>query len=86
MHVAKGIIAMVLFALAFPGVPATAQNVGVVQSEILVLDPDRLFAETLLGQRINRAYLAKREQLIARNRTIEAELEAEELALTELRG
>lgn len=63
-----------------------AQEVGVVQSDILMLDPDRLFMETLFGQRLNEDYLAQREQLIARNRQLEAELEAEEQALTDLRA
>ncbi|WP_299844324.1 OmpH family outer membrane protein [uncultured Roseovarius sp.] len=80
------IIRLVIALSALSAFPVAAQNVGVVQSDILVLDPDRLFSETKLGQRINQEYLAKREQLIARNRTIEAELEAEELSLTKLRS
>ena len=80
-----GFVWLVLAAIAAPGA-GLAQNVGVVQSDILVLDPDRLFSETRLGQRINDEFLARREDLIARNRQIEAELEAEELALTELRA
>ncbi len=64
----------------------TAQEVGVVQSEILVIDPDRLFTETRFGQALNDAYLEKREALIARNRELEAELEAEERVLTERRA
>ena len=59
-----------------------AQNVGVVQSEILVLDPERLFSETQLGQRMNEEYQAAREALSNRNRQLETELEAEEQALT----
>ena len=67
--------------------PAGAQQADApVQSDILVLDPEKLFAETNLGQRINQDYRAEREALIARNRKIEAELEAEELSLTELRA
>ncbi|WP_377168736.1 OmpH family outer membrane protein [Roseovarius aquimarinus] len=63
----------------------TAQDVGTVQSEILVLDPDRLFAETLVGQRLTDQYQAERDALIANNRELEAELRAEEQALTEAR-
>lgn len=63
-----------------------AQEVGVVQSEILVLDPDRLFSGTVFGQRLNDEYLARRDALIARNRALEAELEAEEQALTQKRA
>ncbi len=76
---------MIVLMTAFV-MPAAAQNIGVVQSDILVLDPEKLFAETQLGQRINAEYLAERDKLIARNRKIEAELEAEELALTNLRA
>ena len=74
-----------MLALAAPG-GAQAQDVGVVQSDVLVLDPDRLFTETLFGKRLNDDYLTQREQLIARNRQLEAELEAEEQALTDMRA
>lgn len=79
------VLALLAALVAVPG-QGSAQSVGVVQSDLLVLDPDRLFSETRLGQRINAEFLAEREALIARNRQIEAELEAEELALTELRA
>ena len=80
-----GILAVVLLTGVTPGA-AAAQDVGVVQSEILVLDPDRLFTETLFGKRLNAEYLVKREALIARNRKLEGELEAEEQALTDMRA
>ncbi|MFK7937852.1 MAG: OmpH family outer membrane protein [Roseovarius sp.] len=73
-------------ALAAVPMGASAQNVGVVQSDVLVLDPDRLFVETQFGQRLNQDYLAQREQLITRNRELEVALEAEEKSLTEMRG
>lgn len=63
-----------------------SQDVGVVQSDVLVLDPDRLFTETRFGQRLNDEYLAQREELIARNRALETALEAEEKSLTNMRG
>ena len=62
-----------------------AQDVGVVQSEILTLDPDRLFASTLAGRRLTAEYEAERDRLIASNRELEAELRAEEQALTDAR-
>ncbi|MGK7652886.1 OmpH family outer membrane protein [Roseovarius sp. B08] len=65
--------------------PAAAQSVGVVQSDILVVDPERLFEETRLGQSITAQLQEEREALIALNRKLESELEAEELALTEQR-
>nr|WP_246175975.1 OmpH family outer membrane protein [Roseovarius bejariae] len=69
-----------------PAPAVLAQDVGVVQSEILVLDPERLFAETLLGQRMLEEFQAAREAMSTRNRELEAELEAEEKSLTEKRA
>lgn len=81
-HVIRAAIMIAVLALS----PAQAQNIGVIQSDILVLDTERLFNETQLGRRITEEYQAERDKLIARNREIEAELEAEELALTQLRA
>lgn len=75
--------ALVLIGLAVA--PLHAQSVGVVQSEILVLDPERLFEGSQLGQRILSELQTAREDLIARNRRIEAELEEQEQDLTDLR-
>lgn len=66
--------------------PAMAQDLGVVQSDILVLDTERLFNSSLIGQRLAAEYQTEREKLIARNREIEAELRAEEQALTDKRA
>ena len=68
------------------GTPVAAQEVGVVRSDILVLDPERLFEETRLGARMVAEHQAAREKMAARNRKLEAELEAEEKRLTELRA
>lgn len=76
---------LVMIAIA-PAQSAPAQEMGVVQSDVLVLDPERLFSETLFGKRLNADYLAQREALIAKNRKLEAELEAEEQDLTDLRA
>lgn len=81
LRAAAGLICMML-AAAIGSAPLAAQTVGVVQSEILVLDTERLFNETKLGQRLTREYQAEREKLAARNRKLEAELEAEEKDLT----
>lgn len=80
-------VALLAAPLAFVGgaMPALAQNVGVVQSDILVVDPERLFEETRLGQSITARLQEEREELIALNRKLEGELEAEERALTEQR-
>ncbi|MEB8386264.1 OmpH family outer membrane protein [Rhodobacteraceae bacterium KMM 6894] len=79
--------AAVLAALSLAPLPmgAVAQDVGTVQSQILVLDPDRLFSGTLVGQRLTQQYQQERDKLIAYNREIEADLRAEEQALTEAR-
>ncbi|WP_162933062.1 OmpH family outer membrane protein [Roseovarius sp. EL26] len=65
---------------------AKAQTIGVIQSELLVLDTERLLAETLFGKKMTAEYQAAREKLSTQNRQIEAELEAEEKLLTELRA
>lgn len=80
-----GILAAMLLVLGSP-TGLRAQDVGVVQSEILVLDPDRLISETIFGKRLSADYQDRRDKLIARNRQLETELEAEEQALTDLRA
>jgi Skp family chaperone for outer membrane proteins len=68
------------------GAQAAAQSIGVVQSDVLVVNPDQLFAETRLGQRMTEELQAERDALIALNRDLEQQLESEEQALTELRA
>ncbi|MEM8775104.1 MAG: OmpH family outer membrane protein [Pseudomonadota bacterium] len=63
-----------------------AQDIGVIQSSIVVMSSDRLFNETKLGQSYGRQLESQRDELIARNRKLEAELEAEEKELTEKRS
>lgn len=65
---------------------AHAQDLGVVQSDILVVDADRLFAETEFGRQMTAELEQERDALIARNRELEAKLESEEQTLTELRA
>ncbi|MCP1169640.1 OmpH family outer membrane protein [Limimaricola litoreus] len=52
---------------------------------IVVLDTERLFAESLFGLRLAEMLQAETEALIEENRRIEAELTAEEQALTRRR-
>lgn len=66
--------------------PARAQQLGVVQSDVLVIDIERLLAETAYGQTLQAAIEAERDALIARNERVASELENEEQALTELRA
>ena len=71
--------------------PAQAQqdgglsNVGVVQSLILTVAPDALYARSDFGKRIAREIEEESAAIAAENRQIEAELTAEERELTELR-
>lgn len=65
--------------------PAAAQELGLVQSPILTVESDRLFAGSMFGKRIAREIEADGAILAAENRRIEAELTAEEKDLTERR-
>ncbi|TYB81586.1 OmpH family outer membrane protein [Maritimibacter fusiformis] len=76
-------LALVLAALA---TPAQAQQLGEVVSPILTLDREALFSGTLYGKRVNAELEAASNLLAAETRRIEAELEAEERALTEQRA
>ena len=73
------------------GSPSAAQqdgglsNTGVVQSMILTISPERLYAESAFGQRIAREIEEEGAAIAAENRQIEAELMAEERELTDLR-
>jgi Skp family chaperone for outer membrane proteins len=74
---------------AFAGVStfATAQDRRIiVPSPIMVVDFERIFVETLYGQRIATSVSAERERVQADNDRIAAELLAEETALTEARA
>ncbi|MCI5112654.1 MAG: OmpH family outer membrane protein [Marivita sp.] len=72
-----------------PGVQAQQDgglsNVGVVQSLILTVAPEALYTQSDFGQRIAREIEEESLEIAAENRTIEAELTAEERELTELR-
>jgi len=70
-----------LTGLALPGA-AMAQGGS---DPVLTIDPDRLFAETAFGQRALRSIEERSTVLARENRRIEAELIAEERALTEQR-
>lgn len=59
---------------------------GLPQSGILTIQPDRLFSESAFGRRVEREIEAEGAVLTAENRRIESELRAEELELTERRS
>lgn len=79
------IILVVLF-LALQTLSARAQQLGTIQSPILTVESDRLFSESLFGQRVAQEIEAESAVLSAENRRIEAELTEEEQRLTERRA
>lgn len=77
--------ALLLTALAVPPVQVAAQVFSPTGSMVLTLDQDRLYSETLFGQRLQ-AEIAETSQVLAeRNRVLTEQLTAEEKALTEKR-
>ncbi|SPF80366.1 Outer membrane protein 26 [Pseudoprimorskyibacter insulae] len=68
--------------------PAAAQqalSAGAVQAQILVIEPDRLYSETILGKGLSAKVDEQGAAIAAENREIEAQLTAEERDLTEKR-
>ncbi|MCP5039110.1 MAG: OmpH family outer membrane protein [Rhodobacteraceae bacterium] len=63
-----------------------AQDLGQIISPILIIDRERLFSESNFGKGVAALLSEERDRLEAETRLIEAELEAEELALTEARA
>ncbi|MEP2642225.1 OmpH family outer membrane protein [Roseobacter sp.] len=76
---------MTVWCLAAP-VAAQDTVVGPVQSPILTIDADKLFADSHFGQQTVAEFEARGAQLATENRTIEETLEQEEKALTEQRA
>lgn len=70
------------------GAGAGAQNLPFAPAQLLtgVLDERRLFAESQFGVRVLRETQAAIDALVAENKVIEAELEADERALADKRG
>lgn len=66
--------------------PESGFQLGLPQSGILTIQPDRLFSDSAFGRRVGREIEAEGAVLTAENRRIEAELRAEELELTERRS
>ncbi len=62
-----------------------AQNLGVTQSQIVTVDSELIFGSTGFGQQITTSLEEKVAALASENKRIAAELEAEELELTEKR-
>lgn len=66
--------------------PGNAQQMGVIQSDILVIDPERMLLESEYGIRLQREIQAERDRLIKKNEQVAQELEDEEQRLTALRA
>lgn len=84
----RAIVLGLALALA-PGAGAAQQQQqqpGTVQSPVLTLNQEKLYQSTLFGQRMQRELNDARTELIAENRRIQRELEAEEAQLTEQRA
>lgn len=77
----------VLVAASTLGFPAVAQELPRVDlpSALLTVDQDSLFRQSAFGRRVADEIEARSRALAAENRALEAELVAEELALTEAR-
>ena len=84
----RGVLSAALVAaLLGAGIAAAQEGAAqpIVQSPILTLDQERLFTGTLWGKRAAERIEAASAALAAENRLIEADLTAEEKALTERR-
>lgn len=84
----RALLVLVLaLTLGAPGAgKAQGLSTGVPRSDILVLEPDRLFAESAFGRRLTAEVEAQGTQIAAENRAIEAELTSEERELTTRRA
>lgn len=83
---ARPMLRGLLVAMALAGPLAAQEAPAVVQAPILMLDRDRLFAETLYGRAVEAQFQAESETLIAENLRLEQALETEERALTDKRA
>lgn len=82
-----GLLAVVLAVwLGITDMPARAQQPELGQSDVLVIDIERLISETAYGQALQDAVETERDALIERNERVASELEEEEQSLTELRA
>jgi len=80
------LVGALLAVALWPQGPANAQATGIIQSDVLVIEPERLLLESQYGQRLQDELQAERDRLIAHNERVASQLEAEEQALTGLRN
>ncbi|GAA4229207.1 Skp family chaperone for outer membrane proteins [Sagittula marina] len=64
------------------GLFAQPSDLGMIQSNVLVVDIDRMFSESAYGRQLNDEIEQASAEIVAQNRRIETELTAEELTLT----
>lgn len=86
LRLGRAVLAAALIALGAAPVMGVAQDVGVVRSDILVIDPERLFEDSQMGRKMLADHQLEREALAAENEALAAELEAEEQRLTDIRS
>lgn len=82
----RGFLLSVLLLAGLGGGPVVAQEKPLVRNAILTIDQDRLFKGSLYGERVAAEIEADTIKLKEELRRIEAELVAEEKALTEKRA
>ncbi|MEO0372676.1 MAG: OmpH family outer membrane protein [Pseudomonadota bacterium] len=85
-HWGRAVLVAALITFGAPVTTALAQEPRVFRSDILVIDPERLFENSNLGRTMLAAHQKKREALAAENEELAAELEAEEQRLTDIRS
>ncbi|WP_372612550.1 OmpH family outer membrane protein [Aquicoccus sp.] len=85
-HSLRGMILAILAVMLCMSPAARAQDLGLPDSPVLVVDLNRLFNETLFGERVASELEAESAELAAENRRIESELTDEEKDLTERRA
>ena len=76
--------AALLGALLVGGAPVYAQTVAPA-AQVLTLDQERLYAESLYGKALEASAIAANQAIAAENRKIEQDLAAEEADLTQKR-
>lgn len=86
MRAALALAGVLVAALVGVTGPAQAQQMGVIQSDVLVIDPERMLIESDYGKRLQIEIQTERDRLIAHNERVAKELEAEEQTLTDLRA
>ena len=79
------VLIMLVLTLSAPAAQAQQATPGRVQSPVLIIDTDRLYTDSQFGIATAQEFETRGAELGAENRRIEAELTAEEKALTERR-